>query len=535
MAGIVVCLGAVLVPATAGAARAGRPSSGREATATAGRATLRRAWAADTRGHRAAPTGSSAGTPTLTADPSTGLLDGQSISVSGSGLAAATLYGVIECQTGATDITGCDLSGFSGVPTDGTGSFSTPTTVIRTIEPEGTGTPIDCATTDACVLAVAPADGSVAAATPISFADVVIVPPTVSAVPATGLRDAQKITVSGTNFSPSAPVSIAECPTAGSTGNPEVDCDITTVAGVTADGTGAFSTPYRVTRVIESLNGSVDCAQQGACVLSAFNFNEPAQTANVAVSFADVAIKPPVLTASPSTELADGTNIAVKGRGFRPHDPIGLTECVSGSTDGSECVAEAGIGNSDEVMTNGSGHFSTTFNVARILTLFGGTVDCVDAPGCVIGAIDLNSLSGSVVAAAPLGFDPSVKPLPPLNLEVRIDPTGQIVPGGRRTNDAEISGTMRCDRTTPIPVEFQLQLTEPVGPVQAGGLLLGVASCTRRGVSFTESVSSGHGPSAQRFAPGPAGVLLGVFADSGSSSQSTTTNASVTLKVASSS
>jgi len=54
-------------------------------------------------------------------------------------------------------------------------------------------------------------------------------------------------------------------------------------------------------------------------------------------------------------------------------------------------------------------------------------------------------------------------------------------------------------------------------------------------VSFTESVSSGHGPSAQRFAPGPAGVLLGVFADSGSSSQSTTTNASVTLKVASSS
>ncbi len=530
LAGIVICLGAVLVPATAGVARAQHPASGRDAASTT-RSTLSRAWARDAAGQRAAPSGAPTGSPTLTADPSTGLLDGQSISVTGSGLAAQTLYGIIECQTGATDINGCDLNGFSVATTDGSGSFSTSTTVIRTIEPVATGTPIDCATVDACVLAVAPTSGLIAASTPIAFADVVIVPPTASAVPSTGLLDGQRITVSGTNFTPSAPLTIAECPTAGSTGNPEVDCDFSTAAPVTADGTGSFSTSYRVTRVIESLNGSVDCAQLAACVLSAFNSSEPTQTASAAVSFADVVIKPPVLGVSPSANLDDGVNVSVKGKAFPSHHQIGLTECVAGSTDGSECVAEAGIGNSDEVTANGAGRFSTTFNVARILTLFGGTVDCAQAPGCVIGAIDLNNLSGAVDAVAPLSFDPSVKPLPPLNLELHIDPTG-IVSGGRKTNHAEITGTARCDRSTPIPVEFQMQVSEPVGPVQAGGLVEGVASCTRRGASFTASVSSGRGPSSQPFAPGPAGVILAVFADSGSSSESTTTNASVTLKTA---
>jgi hypothetical protein len=47
-----------------------------------------------------------AATPTLTATPSTGLLDGQQIQVSASGLVPDAEYGVIECQTGASDISG---------------------------------------------------------------------------------------------------------------------------------------------------------------------------------------------------------------------------------------------------------------------------------------------------------------------------------------------------------------------------------------------------------------------------------------------
>jgi hypothetical protein len=497
--GIILCLCAVVMPATASGAAAHR--------ATASRA------------HHA-----STGTPTVTVSPSTGLLDGQAMAVTGNSFTAKTLYLIVECQTGATALSGCgqDTGILTLVKSDASGAFSTSMTAVRTITPS-TGPPIDCAVAGACVLAVVAKKQGIVASTPISFSDVVIVPPTVTANPSTGLLDGQTITVSGTNFKPDAELGVAECVTGTVTPSP-LTCFLGTL--VAADGNGSFSTPDTVIRIISVAQGTTDCAQPTACVLMAFDFADPSQVASTPISFQDIVIVPPVLAASPSTGLVDGQSITVSGKGFKPHHHYALSECVAGSTDGSECVATNGLGNVTTVTAKGSGRFTTTIQVARVLTLISGTVDCAQAPGCVIGAIDEDSPFVSVAAVTGVSFNPKVKPLPPLNLQLHIDPIGQIVAGSHGGSDPRISGSISCDRSTPLPVQFQMQVTQP-GSLQFPVLVTGQATCQRAGAKFTVTVPT---PKRDPAVPGIAGVLLAVSAVSGSASQSTTISASVTLK-----
>ncbi len=295
-----------------------------------------------------------------------------------------------------------------------------------------------------------------------------------------------------------------------------------------ADGSGSFTTGYQVTRVIEGPEGPIDCAGASACVLSALNLADPTQAASTAIAFQDIPIVPPVLTVTPSTDLVDGQTVTITGKGFRAHEAYALSECAAGSTDGSECVAADGIGAVALVVAKGrAGRFSTSFQVARVLTLFDGTVDCAVAPGCVLGAIDESSPYASVDAAAPLGFNPAVKPLGPLNLTLHIDPTGQIVAGAHGRAGPEITGTIACARPKPVPVSFALQVTEPSGGLQGGLVVLGQASCQKGGSKFAVTVPTRKRDPA---VPGIAGVLMAVSAISGSATASITVSASVTLK-----
>jgi lysophospholipase L1-like esterase len=99
-----------------------------------------------------AATGSAGGDPALSVDPSTGLTDGQTVQVTGSGFAAGTQVGLAECETGATTTAGCSLGGATEADTDQTGAFSTPFVVTRDISVGGST--IDCAQAGSCVLAV---------------------------------------------------------------------------------------------------------------------------------------------------------------------------------------------------------------------------------------------------------------------------------------------------------------------------------------------------------------------------------------------
>ena len=564
--GVVLCVCAVVAPAGAnvasarGVAHAGPvagpthssvPAASLEAAASVKAAFVKAARARARTSGATAPVPVTGDAATLSADPSTGLADGQQITVSGTGFGAKTEFLIVECPAGDTNALDCDPGTGAAVKTDATGSFSTPFTAVRTIEGFDTGTTIDCATADACDLTALDENLTAVAETPIAFDDVAIVPPTVSAVPSTGLLNDQKITVSGTNFTPNAPVSLSEC--AGTTG--EESCGLVSIGGsgsgggtgghkvagkgggggeggfgeTVADASGSFSTSLEVIRMVDGIEGPVDCAQPPGCQIIASNGAGTIQ-ASVAISFADVVIVPPVMTATPSTGLEDGQTITVTGRGFSSRDELVVSECAAGSTDGSECVAEDGLGNAVEVEANRHGRFTITFNVARIITLLDGTVDCSQAPGCVIGAIDLESETEDVTSMVPIAFDPNGKPLPPLNLEVHVDPTATIGPATRtKGNSIAVEGSISCDRSSPTPVEFQLQVTEPIGANQAGGAVEGVASCRNSGAKFTVTVSSGRKAKIV-FVPGSAGVLLTAFADSGSSAEQTTTNASITVK-----
>ena len=383
--GIVLCVCTVVVPATVSGATPRRELPRSSATRTV----------------------ATKSKPSLSAHPSTGLLDGQSITVNGSGFGANVTVGTVECRTGATTQSGCDFDTLTVVIASGAGAFTEHYRAVRQIS-VGTAT-IDCAKPHSCVLGAAyETTATVNAETPISFADVAIKPPQVSAVPDKGLRDQQKITVSGEKFSPNAEIVIAECQAPATAS----DCDITTSAPAKADATGSFSTPYAVTRVINPGSGPIDCAHPKACVLSAMNELEPTQTASTAITFADVRIIPPRLSASPSKNLHDGQDITVTGEHFRPHDSIDISECPAGATNAFECVLGGGIGNVVAPTAGLSGRFTVTFNVARILTLIGGTLDCAHPPGCVLGAVDLRDLSLSLDATRSIGFDPHIPPLP---------------------------------------------------------------------------------------------------------------------------
>ncbi|MGH9016527.1 MAG: neocarzinostatin apoprotein domain-containing protein, partial [Acidimicrobiales bacterium] len=255
-----ISLCAVVVPATAATARpAHRAATTAPRTAAPagwGRGTgseLQRDWArvasaAAAKTPKPAPV---AGNATVTADPSTDLLDGQTVAVTASGLKAKELYGIIDCTTGATDISNCDISTILDIePADATGSISTSVTVNRFIAPEASGTQVDCATADACVLAVAPGDGTIAASTPLAFSDVAVVSPAVTADPSTGLLDQQTISVGATGFPGAATVAFVECPASTPVEDFESDCDPSTVSVDETDGSGDVSASYLVTRVI---------------------------------------------------------------------------------------------------------------------------------------------------------------------------------------------------------------------------------------------------------------------------------------------
>jgi len=238
--------------------------------------------------------------------PAAGLLDGQSVTVTGAGFDPDAQVGLAECLTGMVGTAECDLAGDRFVTTDASGSFSSAFRVTRVITVGGSLT--DCATAGACVLGLEEtADAAVTATVALSFADVPIVAPTVTVSPATDLADQQVVQVAGSGFTAGASVALLECP-AGST--VVSACDFSTILIVTADATGAVDTTYRAVRVITVGGASLDCAAPAACALSAGNVDDFDQRSLVAISFASLQTPPPTTPAPPALTSSAPTSSA---------------------------------------------------------------------------------------------------------------------------------------------------------------------------------------------------------------------------------
>jgi len=157
---------------------------------------------------------------------------------------------------------------------------------------------------------------------------------------------------------------------------------------------------------------------------------------------------PPTLTANPNAALVDGQSIFVTGSGFSPFAGVGMVECQQGATGPSKCDLSTLL----DVGTDGSGSFSTTYDVNRIINLptkagNAKSFDC--APNrCFLGAADLSNYA--VSASTPIGFDPRS----PLAVRGTVAATDTV---DKHTGVADIAGTVTCRQADFVYVYVYLQ------------------------------------------------------------------------------
>jgi LPXTG-motif cell wall-anchored protein len=223
--------------------------------------------------------------------------------------------------------------------------------------------------------------------------------PAATVSPATGLRDLQTVQVSGTGFAPNATVPVSQC-VLGPGGTVAGICYGATRVTVTADATGAFTTPFVVRRVIVEAGPSQDCAASpGICGVSV---GSTAVVASPPLEF-DAAVPPngPALQVDPASGLVDGTTVHVTASGFTPNQQVKVAQCRAGG------FGFAGCDLATQVMAtpDANGAFTLDFVVHAAIVASGtdgGPVDCTLAPGCAVVAA--NDVAASEFANATLTF-----------------------------------------------------------------------------------------------------------------------------------
>lgn len=348
-------------------------------------------------------TAAHAATPAITVTPNTGLSDGDSVTVAGTGYTAGATVAVLECaKTPATASTDCDLTAIATntatVGADGT--FSKAITVhTGTI---GTGT-CDSTSTTCGITAGNEANQTEAASAGITFKSTTPAGPAVTVTPATGVKDGDTVSVSGTGFPASQPTVYAlEC---GGTGG-QADCDISTLnASGSTDASGSFG-PISI-KVHTGAVGDKTCNAGDTCYIAAATSTTPDATnsATGSFTFAGATTTGAAITISPTTNVKSGSDITVNGTGFAPKTAFYAVEC-SGTGGQADCDTSA-LG---QGTTDASGNVSGVKVPVHTGKVGDGT--CNPGKTCYIAATtDITGQDKSQQAAATFTFGSgSVKP-----------------------------------------------------------------------------------------------------------------------------
>ncbi len=221
----------------------------------------------------AVPSSTPAG-PSITVSPSTGLKNGDTVTITGSGFTPGDSLYALECLATATSAAGCNAAGATPITANSDGTLPS-TTFKVTTGTIGTGT---CGTTAAnvrdCVITVATVTGTDAAQETIelNFEKVKFVR-ALYARPTLNLRNGQVVTVFGHGFIPRDRVYIVEC-LAGATG--AASCDLRTLKAVTIRANGVL--PATKFRVVTGKIGSRFCgttrANLHSCTISVANVHK---------------------------------------------------------------------------------------------------------------------------------------------------------------------------------------------------------------------------------------------------------------------
>ena len=404
----------------------------------------------------------------VTVTPDTDLVNGQTVTVAGTGYSPNRQIVIVQCLELATSAADCDTERYKYVPTDGTGAFST-TWEVRRIAHTANGI-VDCGDAPGTcrVIAANPSDTSESTFVAISFDPSVPLPPppTILVGPLTGLVEGQDLALFGSGFPPDSAVRFYQCPTGAVAGCVELGWAPTDAAG------GVASVVPDVRRVLYPGIGSLDCASaDGACELRVQSATDRDALASVPLGFDPAGpITLPSLVVTPSTALPFRSTVQAVGSGFPGSGPpsfpyVQLLQCRAGTTSYEECHAGGGgeLARLDE-----SGGFEMPVVARRFLRLFDGTqFDCASAAGaCELVAQQFTGPS----ATAALEFDPSA-PIPP-------PPTITLSPNGALPYRAAV---------TVIGTDFP-----PDTPVRLSQCESGVLYCSGPG-AFGVAITDGTG------------------------------------------
>ncbi|MCB1259395.1 MAG: hypothetical protein KDB33_03205 [Acidimicrobiales bacterium] len=370
--------------------------------------------------------------PSLVATPSTGLLDGQIIDVTGSNfigesygpgtpiavpdegadqplrwnerlggftpdLAAMGAVGdvgpeklatpgyttVVQCVTGEPSWTGCDYGTAAGMAFDAGGNLAGRVqvhAVLTLIDDGGNVSTADCRSTACELRAGTLGNPLLEAIEPIAFdpGAPLAPPPTISVDPALDLVDGQQVTVRGEHFwwfETGSSTTLVEC---GAT-PPDLSgfCPSSlTLGGAPVAEDGSFVTTVRVANGLGGVGG-IDCRTAvGACRVVAFTYGPGIEPPAADLGFDPNAplLPLPEAAVSPSTNLAVGQQVTVSGRWFTSADTVEIVQCADRwlltpvACDDATAVTTT---------TDDLGRAAATFTLQRSLTLRDGTaVDC---------------------------------------------------------------------------------------------------------------------------------------------------------------
>lgn len=237
--------------------------------------------------------------PTITVDPATDLVDGQTVTVTGDGYVPDQRYWVAQCPASAVSLDdGCVVYGDASWTTDGTGHVvASPTLGAVTLGfPHST----DCRT-DACTVSLIDlaANLSIDPRAAVAFDPdaPLLARAELEVRPSTGVVDGQVVRVVGSGFDPGEALLLGECIAIDA--SPEVcDVDGSVRATVAADGTVDAELAVHA-RFTQSNGGAADCERWGCAVRAYRNANTDDDFVDAPISFAPAPAPPATGPAAP--------------------------------------------------------------------------------------------------------------------------------------------------------------------------------------------------------------------------------------------
>ncbi|HLM63412.1 MAG TPA: neocarzinostatin apoprotein domain-containing protein [Acidimicrobiales bacterium] len=357
---------------------------------------------------------------TVTATPSSGLVDGTVVTVTTTGLPAGAWVVLGQCPAGAMDVTAC-LIGADAYGQASSAGTATLTLEASTLLPTA-GEPVDCRAEGACVAGVALADVAgweIVGSAPLAF-DPAVEPlplPSATVSPSQDLTDGQVVRVTGVGFGRSDYVGVRQCVAGPAGADLACDWDLGEYAPVEPDGT--FTLDIAAYMLIE-VGGSrqVDCRRAGSCLLVAFYGDSPLATVRLPIAFDPDAAPapPPVVSVTPASGLVDGQLVDVRASGL-PTVSAGAAvyQCAPADPGWERCVY---LSFGSEVSPDGT--LVTQVAVAARVPTYAGAVDCrTSSEPCavVVGPSPGSPRSGR----AEVSFDPTGPLLPDPSITVAPD------------------------------------------------------------------------------------------------------------------